>query len=280
MYKIYSSAPLPFMGHKRRFIKDFKGVLTQIEGIDTVVDLFGGSGLLSHVAKRERCDLRVIYNDYDYYCKRIENVTITNEILAHLRQMVKDLPDNKRIPDGLRREILEVIAGYDRKGYVDYLTLGSSLLFSGKWVNNYEELSKHTMYNCMRQTDYCVDGYLDDLEIAHMDYRELFARHKDNPHALFLIDPPYLSTEVGAYKCYWKLKDYLDVLKLLNGTNYIYFTSEKSQVIELCEWLRSNPMLADPFEGTEIRTQNNKINYGSGFKDIMLIKQNLLMVAS
>ncbi len=268
------------MGQKRRFIKDFKGVLTQIEGIDTVVDLFGGSGLLSHVAKRERCDLRVIYNDYDYYCKRIENVTTTNEILAHLRQMVKDLPDNKRIPDGLRREILEVIAGYDRKGYVDYLTLGSSLLFSGKWVNNYEELSKHTMYNCMRQTDYCVDGYLDDLEIAHMDYRELFARHKDNPHALFLIDPPYLSTEVGAYKCYWKLKDYLDVLKLLNGTNYIYFTSEKSQVIELCEWLRSNPMLADPFEGTEIRTQNNKINYGSGFKDIMLIKQNLLMVAS
>lgn len=264
------------MGQKRRFVRDFKSVLPQFKGIDTVVDLFGGSGLLSHVAKRERPDLKVVYNDYDYYCKRIENVTTTNEILSHLRQMVKAVPENKRIPDSLRREILEVIAGYDRKGYVDYLTLGSSLLFSGKWACSYEELSKHTMYNCMKQNSYCVDGYLDGLEIVHMDYKELFTRHKDNHHTLFLIDPPYLSTEVGAYKCYWRLKDYLDVLKLLDGTNYIYFTSEKSQVIELGAWLRDNPMLTDPFEGAELRTQNNVINYGSGFKDIMLVKQNSL----
>ena len=30
----------------------------------------------------------------------------------------------------------------------------------------------------------------------------------------FLVDPPYLSTEVGTYKMFWRLADYLDVLTL------------------------------------------------------------------
>lgn len=278
--KVFNSAPLPFMGQKRRFIKDFKEALAQFEDIDIVVDLFGGSGLLSHVAKHERPEARVIYNDFDYFCERVANVRTTNEILSKVRGLLKDSPPDKKVLDPLRSKVLEVIKEYDAKGYVDYLTLGSSLLFSGKWANSYEELAKHTMYNCVKQLDYCVDGYLDGLEVAHQDYKELFAEYKDNKRVLFLIDPPYLSTEVGAYKCYWKLRDYLDVLNCLRGVNYIYFTSEKSQVIELCNWIRENPQLEDPFEDAEMRVQNNKINYGAGFAVIMLIKQRASKMAA
>ena len=35
--------------------------------VDIVIDLFGGSGLLAHTIKRERPELKVIYNDYDNY---------------------------------------------------------------------------------------------------------------------------------------------------------------------------------------------------------------------
>lgn len=272
--KVFNSAPLPFMGQKRRFVKDFKEALAQFEDIDVVVDLFGGSGLLSHVAKHERPDARVIYNDFDYFCDRVANVNTTNEILSKIRVILKDAKPDKKVPEELRSKVLEEIKEYGAKGYVDYQTLGSSLLFSGKWVNSYEELAKHTMYNCVKQLDYCADGYLDGLEVTHKDYKELFAEYKDNKRVLFVIDPPYLSTEVGAYKCYWRLRDYLDVLNCLRDTNYIYFTSEKSQVIELCKWIRENPELKDPFENAEVRVQNNKINYWAGFKDIMLIKQN------
>lgn len=272
--KVFSSAPLPFMGQKRRFVKEFKEALGQFEDIDVIVDLFGGSGLLSHVAKHERPDVRVIYNDFDYFCDRVANVKTTNEILSKIRVILKDAKPDKKVPEELRSKVLEVIKEYGAKGYVDYQTLGSSLLFSGKWVNSYEELVKHTMYNCVKQLDYCVDGYLDGLEVTHKDYKELFAEYKDNKRVLFLIDPPYLSTEVGAYKCYWRLRDYLDVLNCLRDTNYIYFTSEKSQVIELCKWIRENPELKDPFENVEMRVQNNRINYGAGFADIMLVRQN------
>ena len=56
------------MGQKRYFLRDFTEVLKQVEGeIDTVVDLFGGSGLLSHTAKNVLPGCRVVYNDFDRY---------------------------------------------------------------------------------------------------------------------------------------------------------------------------------------------------------------------
>ena len=46
------SAPLPFVGQKRMFAKEFIKVLEQFPEDTVFVDLFGGSGLLSHIAKR------------------------------------------------------------------------------------------------------------------------------------------------------------------------------------------------------------------------------------
>ena len=48
------SAPLPFMGQKRMFAKEFVKVLGQFRDKAVFVDLFGGSGLLSHIAKCQR----------------------------------------------------------------------------------------------------------------------------------------------------------------------------------------------------------------------------------
>jgi hypothetical protein len=89
-----------------------------------------------------------------------------------------------------------------------------------------------------------------------------------------MVDPPYLSTDVGSYKNYWKLKDYLDVLDVLDGTNYMYFTSNKSHIIELCEWMANKPALYNPFEGSTSCTTNNQINFNASYTDIMLHKIN------
>ena len=73
--------------------------------------------------------------------------------------------------------MLAIVEGaQNRLGWVDILTIGRSVLFSGKWVTSLEELRKHTMYNRVRPGGYECDGYLDGLEIVHMDYRELFER--------------------------------------------------------------------------------------------------------
>lgn len=274
MKKTFSSSPLPFRGTKRYYVRRFKEVLKNRGGqIFTVVDLFGGSGLLSRVAKDMLPDARVIYNDFDNFRCRLEHVAETNELLEIIRPMVGNVPTDKKIPDETRVEMLELFADREINGhFVDYLTLSGSLLFSGNWVKSHCEMAKHTFYNRMVATNYNVDNYLDGLEITSKDYRELFADFQHEQNTLFLIDPPYLQTDVKAYnsETYWQLKDYLDVLSLLTGTKYVFFTSGKSQIIELCQWINSRFPDAKLLAGAEITEQNSRVNDFCSYKDIMI----------
>ena len=78
------SAPLPFVGQKRMFAKEFIKVLEQFPEDTVFVDLFGGSGLLSHIAKRSKPDATVVYNDFDNYRFRLKNIPQTNKLLADI----------------------------------------------------------------------------------------------------------------------------------------------------------------------------------------------------
>lgn len=271
--RVFKCAPLPFMGQKRYFLRDFTEVLQQVEGeIDTVVDLFGGSGLLSHTAKRVLPGCRVVYNDFDRYIDRLAAVDTTNEILGVIKQRLTGLEANKRLSEQERADVLAIVENYTRRGYVDIMTIGRNVLFSSKWVTSFEELTKHTMYNRVRPGLYEAAGYLDELEVVHMDYRELFERERGNSRALFVLDPPYLTTECGMYQNYWRLTDYLDVLRLLDGTKWVYFTSDKSQIVELCKWLDENFGASALMFGATVRQRTNTLNYHAQFNDMMITR--------
>ena len=275
MRKQYLSAPLPFVGQKRMFAREFIQVLKRYPDDAVFVDLFGGSGLLSHITKYQKPGATVVYNDFDNYRQRLENIPPTNVLLDKIRAVVASVSRRKFLPKKTKETILRLIEQEEhRYGYVDYITLSSSLLFSMKYATNLEELRKETFYNTVRKCDYnpCLD-YLDGLEIVSCDYKELFNKYKDMPDVVFLIDPPYLSTEVGTYTMNWGLSDYLDVLQTLVGTNYIYFTSNKSSIIELCDWIGKNNALGNPFIGSEKVEFNAHMNYNSSYTDIMLYKK-------
>lgn len=272
MRKMYLSAPLPFMGQKRMFAREYIKVLEGFKDARVFVYLFGGSGLLSHITKCKRPDATVVYNDFDGYRERLANIPRTNLLLADLRGIAKDVPRLKPIKGAARERILERLEREEREwGYVDYITLSSSLMFSMKYKTNLEGMRKETLYNTIRMTDYplCAD-YLDGLAVVSCDYRELYERYKDAPGVVFLADPPYLSTEVGTYKMYWRLADYLDVLNVLRDKPFVYFTSNKSQIVELCEWLGKNRTLGNPFEGCGKSEFNAHMNYNAGYTDMML----------
>ena len=271
MEKKYSSAPLPFVGQKRMFASEYKKILETVTGAAVFVDLFGGSGLLSHITKREKPEATVVYNDFDGYRKRLEHIDQTNQIIAELRELTKDVPRHKILPGTVKRRVLSLLGQKEKEnGFVDYITLSSSLLFSMKYKLSLEEIGKESMYNNVRKTDYDCSGYLDGLEITSCDYRELFEKYKDRNDVVFLVDPPYLSTEVGTYSMYWKLSEYLDVLKVLNGSRYVYFTSNKSSIVELCDWLGKNKELGNPFENATKKEFNAHMNYNARYTDIML----------
>lgn len=274
MRRQYLSAPLPFQGQKRMFAKEFIKVLKHYPDDTVFVDLFGGSGLLSHITKCQKLDATVVYNDFDNYRRRLENIPRTNALLDKIREVVTSVPRQKVLPGKTKEAILFLIEQEEKeRGYVDYITLSTSLLFSMKYATNLDGLRKETFYNTVRKCNYhlCLD-FLDGLEVVSCDYRELFRRYKDVPNVVFLIDPPYLSTEVGTYTMNWGLSDYLDVLQTLVGTNYIYFTSNKSSIIELCDWMGRNNTIGNPFTGCEKVEFNAHMNYNSSYTDIMLFK--------
>ncbi len=274
MSKTYSSAPLPFMGQKRRFATEFTNALKTFDNITTVVDLFGGSGLLSHLAKRARPDLHVVYNDFDNYSRRLANVERTNSLLAEIRSIVADVPRNKRLPQDTKNKVLDAMKRAENSGFVDYITLSASILFSGKYATNLEQMQRQTMYNVVKTTGYVCNGYIDGLEVVRKDYRELFAEYAGRKDVVFLLDPPYLSTQATSYECYWKLADYLDVLNVLKGdVAFFYFTSNKSSILELCEWIGTNLGARNPFADAVRRQHETHLNYQSKYEDIMLYRK-------
>lgn len=272
--KMYNSSPLPFQGQKRRFVNDFKKALKHFDKATIFVDLFGGSGLLSHITKRERPDAQVIYNDFDDYHIRIENVTNTNKLLSDIRSIVLSagIQEDKKIPAEIKKVILSRVLKDEKEGYVDYITLSASLLFSMKYVTSYEGLEKETMYNTIRKTAYDCSNYTDGLEIVKLDYRILFDKYKLQREVVFIVDPPYLSTDTGTYRNYWKLKDYLDVINVLKETSYIYFTSDKSQIVELLDWVKHNKEILSVFDGSKKEETLNYVNYNSSYRDLMFYK--------
>nr|BFF39087.1 hypothetical protein BACY1_08920 [Tenacibaculum mesophilum] len=273
MSKNYATAPLPFQGQKRNFVKQFKEALKTYPDDAVYVDLFGGSGLLSHTVKQEKPNVKVIYNDYDNFKERLKAIPKTNKLLSNIRVLVEDIPNKKAIPDNVRFKILDIVTEADKKGYVDYISLSASLLFSMNYVQSLEELRKQRFYNRVRKSDFDASNYLNNVEFVRYDYKELFDMYKSKTNVVFLVDPPYLSTDCSTYKNYWRLSDYLDVLNVLKNTNYFYFTSNKSSIVELCEWIETNTGGINPFNQAKVVYHYNSTSHNTGYTDIMLHKR-------
>ncbi len=267
----FAQSPLPFQGQKRKFTKEFANALVKYPRDGVYVDLFGGSGLLSHTVKSVYPGAKVVYNDFDVFKNRVDAISETNRLLGQLRQILLDYPRDQKIVGHHRERIVELLKEADSRGFVDWITLSSSLLFAMNYGMCLADLVAATLYSKVRMSDYDATGYLDGVEVVSIDYRELFLRYRDIEKVVYLVDPPYLSTDTATYGSngYWKLKDYLDVLQVIHDRDYFYFTSNKSQIVELCEWISSVSATANPFEGAFKSTVSTTTSYNSGYVDIM-----------
>lgn len=264
----YTTAPLPFLGQKKDFAGRFSDAISCFTGINTVVDLFGGSGLLAHTAKQARPDLRVIWNDHDDYTSRLRGIPDTNELLGKIRALLKDAPKGKRVADDLRAQVLATIKNWG--GYLDPITVSSELFFTMGYATDIKGFERKTYYNNTKDKVYTAEGYLEGVETTRLDFRKLAARFQADPRVCFVLDPPYLTTEYGHYENYWGLVDTLDTLSILDGHPFFYFTSNKSQLIELGEWMERRGVHS-PFRNAVRMSRSRNINVNK-FTDLMLFR--------
>ncbi len=267
----FKQSPLPFQGQKRNFLKGFRHALVNYPSNGIYIDLFGGSGLLSHTVKSVYPEAKVVYNDFDCFCDRLRQIPETNKLLGELREVLKDYERGVKIAGIHRNRVIAILNEAAKNGYSDWITLSSSLKFAMNYSTSLSGIVNDTMYNKIRISSYDATDYLCGVDIVRMDYKQLFDQYRAFKDVVFLVDPPYLSTDTATYSSnsYWKLKDYLDVLHVLNDQNYFYFTSNKSQIVELCEWISSVSVAANPFANATLKTVNTSTTHNAGYTDIM-----------
>ena len=69
---------------------------------------------------------------------------------------------------------------------------------------------------------------------------------------------------------------YLDVLSILVDKSFIYFTSNKSSILELCCWMGNHPNIGNPFNNAKKEEFNARMNYNSTYTDVMLYKKEFI----
>ena len=274
---MFKAAPLPFVGQKRQFLNHFKQVLNDnIPGDGegwTIIDAFGGSGLLSHTAKALKPKARVIYNDFDGYAEQLSHIDDINALRRQLLAVMGDYPKDKRINPDLKQRLIDVIRAFD--GVKSVRVLCSWLQFSGSQAATFEEMCKRDFWYCIRQSDYpSAVGYLDGLEVVNESFHTLLPKHQDNSKALFVLDPPYLCTKQESYK-QARYFDLIDFLRLINITRppYIFFSSTKSELIRFIEYMVEDKVDNwQAFDNVGRIAINAALNYSSKYEDNLVFK--------
>lgn len=237
----FNQAPLPFVGQKRFFLKHFISVLQEAipdKGSGwTIVDVFGGSGLLAHHAKKTRPAARVIYNDFDGYTERLKHIDDTNQLRRKLAELTADIPRYQRLSESKKNEVINIIRSF--KGFIDIRVLNTWLMFGTKQESSIDRIFQQCMYNCIRTSDYPdVRGYLNGVDIVSESFSILMPKYVHNAKTLFILDPPYVSTMQGSYKQsgYFGMIEFLKLMELVRPP-FIFFSSTRSEFIEYLKFL-------------------------------------------
>lgn len=266
---------MPFQGQKRNYIKIFNRELQKLCGDGTgwtIVDVFGGSGLLSHNAKYTCPNARVIYNDYDNYTKRLSKIETTEQVRKNLLAFVSGYSIREKLTEETREQILN----YLQDNEIDYLSISTYLLFSGNLVSDNDEIKKiKSFYNRVSTTPLSSDGYLEGVETIHKCFTELMKDEFDG-NVLYLLDPPYINTQQGYHRNknnYFGLLSQLALFELMKPIKspFFYFTSSKSEVSELTTNMDCGE-LSQLFSNSNSFSVQNPINNVGRYTDILIIK--------
>lgn len=275
--KTHKQAPLPFVGQKRRFVTTFADLLDSNIPDDgagyTIVDAFGGSGLLAHITKRTKPAARVIYNDYDGYTARLAHIDDTNRLRRIIGDLTSHLPRNKPIPPTDREAVRQAIRDFE--GYRDLDCLSSWLLFSGKHAPDLDWLLRTDLYNVVRQSDYPPAGdYLQGLEITHESYTTLLSQYVDDPRCLLVLDPPYICTMQGAYRKagYFGMVEFLRLMRLVRPP-FIFFSSTRSELPAYLTFIMETQTAGwGRIAGYQTITAQVTLNKNSAYEDNLVYK--------
>jgi hypothetical protein len=248
MKSFYSSPPLPFNGNKRYWINNLYNTFKDIKFNKDVliVDLFGGSGLLSHLFAYMYPNNTVIYNDYDNYTKLLNEKYINkfNEFIKYGYNLMieNNIKKDKVIPQEIKKKIINKMYSlfgdeYNKNDKIKNI-ICANMCFSGRD----RDIIKNDIYNKFNKNPYEVpkDYILDNIKVVHEDYKDLIKSLSKYPKTkiFYILDPPYLSTTKYYYDKYFGLNDTINIIRLCVEYKCILFESDKSEILPLLQYIK------------------------------------------
>ena len=275
MSLIRRKVPLSFQGNKSNHIEDFINYIEQCSA-HTYIDLFGGSCYLSYVIHKLKPNVRVICNDYDNYRERLVNVDTTNEIINAIRSITNSKRQTQYSPEQVIqiKQIISDVKNKDR--FIDSISLSSCLCFSGTYKTKVDDLlSMSYYYNNLPKKNYETKWYLDSLEgieFVRTDWHDLFNKYKDEQNICFVADPPYLGTDKSSYSSkFWGLLDSMETVLILKQPLFAYYSSEKSELQPMIEFLNKNYEKDNPIEYQTFMIRRGGVNHSAKpWNDLLL----------
>ena len=254
---LFKHAPLPFQGQKSKWFNRFSEIMDTLDEMKgnnrvCVVDVFGGSGLLSHWAKRLKPHFDVIYNDFDNYSNRLAHVHETNELIIELNRLFGRVEKNTLLNNEETQQLQQLLES-KRGQFVDSICLSSWFKFSGTQVSTFDELCKLNKYYMKipikpyNESD--ISHYLDGITVIHEDasvYDEFQNKLKeylpqvDRLIVFYILDPPYLYCDKTGYRqSYFKLESSINLVDyFLHDSPFMFFNSSKSGFFEFITCLK------------------------------------------
>lgn len=269
--KLLKQPPLPFQGSKRYFINLIINTLLDLESQgfitrDTIfVEVFGGSGIISHNIKRVFSNNHVVWNDYDDYESRLKNIEATNELLEKIDVIRQKNKAGFRVSEDSKNEILALIQNeLDTGNYVDFITLSAYLLFQSNYAQNIDDLKKYAFYaRSSSFKPFVLYGYLENVERISCDFAEAIKQY-EGQNAFFIYDPPYLFSNEKAYSAKWSMRNFLQLMALATPP-FIFFSHTDSGILDFIECFSG-------FENIQIKQKQRTLTKTKTYEEYMILQ--------
>lgn len=239
------NVPVPFRGNKQKWIKYLyeylKNNRLKLNKNTIIVDVFGGTGILSILFKKLYPNNVVIYNDYDNFLNVLKNdIAKINNLKGKLYNYINNelhIGKSEKIPKEYNAHIFNMIkhSGLNLNNPKVKNIISNMLNFNGRpIVFN----TSNQFYNKTIKNDYLTDDYLNEfknIKVIHQDYKKIIETFENTRNVFYILDPPYLQTGKLFYKNeeYFNIDDTINIIKLCIKNKAILFESTKSQLINL-----------------------------------------------
>ena len=148
-----------------------------------------------------------------------------------------------KVPLEIRNEIIKIL---DNNENIDYITLSCYLMYSGYWARDRKNFVKNNFWKRFTKKfngfniEECKN-YLNNINVVHMDWKDLFNEYKNNNNVIFIVDPPYSETFTQSYDIgyRWDIRDDLKLIEILKKP-FILFNIKNAPLLNFIDFINNN----------------------------------------